>query len=185
MFTTRKLIAAVFAVAALTLATSTATAQTGTKTAPAGVKNAVQVKSNVKLAASPAANAKNLQIPEAVKNAINAPDLTVTKITVGSGNVVSVTVKNVGRSATTQTIKMKIASSGTGNLDQPASLETVNVPVLAVGEEKTIEATKQHVEKARAEVNTQGVILLAANVDSSEQIAEPSEANNVKIISTK
>jgi hypothetical protein len=78
-----------------------------------------------------------------------------------------------------------VGSSGTGNLDDLADSQRFTVPVMAAGEVRTFTTTDPLVQRARAEVNSQGVILIAANVDKLEQIAEPSEANNVKVISVK
>ncbi len=181
MTPTRTLTAAVFA---LTLAAGPADAQTR----PQAVKlpaNAVRLpKPQAQL--NPALTSPGvLQIPAGVKDRLNAADLAVTGIQVGADDVVRVTVRNVGRSATTRVVKMMVATSGTGNLQNPADAQLLDVPVMAAGEQRVFQTNRFLMPDARDEVDGAGVILVAANVDKLEQLAEPSEANNVLVISTK
>jgi hypothetical protein len=137
------------------------------------------------LAKNPALTNPALQVPAGVKDRLNAADLAVTSIQVQADNTVKVTVKNVGRSATPRAVKLFLGSSGAGNIDNLAESQTLDVPVMAAGESRVFVGSKFLVQNARAEVDGPGVILIAANVDKLEQIAEPSEANNILIISTK
>lgn len=126
-----------------------------------------------------------VQIPDAVKAKLNAPDLVLTELKVGAGNAVFITVTNSGRSATTRTVRLKVVSSGNGNLDNPSRSQTFEVPPMAVGEVKVFQTTQPLVQSARDDANSTGVILIAANVDQANVVDELSEANNVKVISTK
>jgi hypothetical protein len=180
MSATRTLTAAVFA---LVLTAGLSIAQTpppGSAKLPAGIK-----KTDVKLAQNPALKNGGLKIPDSIKDRLNAADLAVTDIKIGANNAVVVTVKNVGRSATTKPVKLFLGSSGTGNLDNLADSQMLSVPVMAAGEVRVFQSTDPLVQRARDEVDGAGVIFLAANVDKLEEPAEPSEANNFKIITAK
>ncbi|MBA4186689.1 MAG: hypothetical protein C0467_01595 [Planctomycetaceae bacterium] len=182
MFTTRTLTAALFA---LTLIAGSATAQTRPATVKAPVSPVQLPKPKVNLNPALTNPGAALQIPESVKAKLNAPDLVLTELKVGAGNAVFITVTNSGRSATTRTVRLKVVSSGNGNLDNPSRSQTFEVPPMAVGEVKVFQTTQPLVQSARDDANSTGVILIAANVDQSNVVDELSEANNVKVISTK
>lgn len=136
---------------------------------------------------NPALNQPGLQVPNAVKDRLSRPDLAVTGLRVVAGNKVEITVANVGRSATTVVVELRVGSSGTGNLDNPAALAKFAVSALAVGEQKVFTTDDDKlVRRAREERTTsQGIIFIAANVDANTKVDELKEANNVMTITTK